>query len=209
MEKKQRPPAHEGFRHILKISSSSFDEIKLIVYFYGELDIICPPKAIPDVIEDLKLWLKNVSLESMIKKAVSNLWVQLEEYEASQVVSKDIDKEPVPADEEGFKNPKTPWDYVGKFSLKLRPSTSGPSGMVLKFKSDASRIDASGSGIVVNANGKKDLVWQWRDIETIRNGEGKLLWKRKKNRRPIKLLPSPQLNADLSRHLGLDRSSNL
>ncbi len=207
---KKRSPVHEGIIICLRDASLKSVHVQEMIDFYAVRDSACPVAAIPEVIAALE-YRETISpnLGKRIDRAIANLQAQLAEYktEAALESGNKVKNEARIKEEEGFKNPELPWDYTGKFTLKLRHNEFVPQkpGMILKFESEDSKIAASEVGVVVNA----DPIWEWREIGEIRNGENKLLWKRKRHQKSVKFPPPPQPNAtELSKHLGPDQSSS-
>lgn len=210
--KKKRSPVHEGIIICLRMVSLEGIHVQEMINLYAIRDSACPAEAIPHVIVALECRrTMSPDLEKMIERAIANLRTQLAEHEAEVALSSENNAkaEARAKEEEDFKNLKIPWSYVGKFFMELCANASKNGGIVLPFMSEKNRIYAAGSGIVLDLDEGEDQHWPWKDIETIWDGEGNLLWKRKRNKKSVKLPPPLQPNAaDLSQRLGLDRSSN-
>jgi hypothetical protein len=84
MEKKKRPPIHEAIIERLNSPYISDVEVMSICYCHGDCDSHCPGKYLPGMIAGLENLSKKVRLKNNIAQALTNLRVQLEEFEAEE-----------------------------------------------------------------------------------------------------------------------------
>jgi len=213
MEKK-RPAAHEGIIVYLRERFVISDQIRKIICLYAIEDIICPAKAIPEVIAALEYRMTiSPSLENMINDAIANLRMQLAEHMAKEASSseKKTKDEALIKEEENFQNPSLdkPWSRTGKFTVELRTlNNQKRADVIMRYTKETDGFIASHEALVVTAARERKDELQWQDIEAIRDGKDNLLWKRRRHQKSMKLPPPRKLEeTDLSKRLGLNRSS--
>jgi len=134
-------------------------------------------------------------------------------------------RKPVLQDEKDFKNPRIPWNHLGKFALELDPRfprqnipnlhdlhlfKTDDNPTVVFSMDEAGKIELSKDGITVYVSGG-DFPLLYQEVAAIRDGKGNLLWRKKKNQKPKKLSISQHSvdPAKLPKRLGLDRADQL